>query len=304
MNGRDNLRTVFRVDAGDKTHFFERLGSSAFFQNKLEALNKCFRTTIIDEYPDALFNGQLSKALKRHVRGNGKASLHQWARVQEDIKRGLQTRYGPYINVLRKKDTLFCNLELAFKTPRGRLYLSRSSLDLFVTTHAIERYAERETWIKDPSTIIGFKEAFKNRFGTSPTAWDMLDVDIGMHRFYGTDGRAIYIMMKEGYLVVIKSSPDVYVGVTYLKEGMVDHVKSYTEVNNPLASMGVVEKALGEIRITDFPEEKYFDGTYAQETVPLKLATKCPASNGVDFSGTTPQRPLGDGLRTACVTTR
>ena len=214
----EKRQTVTLKANGKEYPFYKDGNDPELHESILLELNKHFKASSVEKYEDASINATLAKAVSKHIKGNGRISEHQWSRVQVDVNKRMKALYGPYVNVLRKKDKFWFNLSVAFKTDLGRLYQSRKVLNLFVTTHAIERFAEREE-LDDP-WMIGSKIEFKRMYGTAPTTWDLMDAALGCSIFYTRRGNTYYLYLGIGALVVESLSETVCVGKTYLAEKM------------------------------------------------------------------------------------
>lgn len=229
-------KKLVKLQAGDRTYTFSRTDDGLdeeFKKGCLKILNESFRTASLEEYDQAMLGVVLKEGLQKYGRGKERISLHQYARIQRHMVHRLQLRYGPYINVFRRKDRFNCNLQDCYKTDMGRLYNSRGIKNLFVTTHAIERFEERTEIFKDSTFMVRTRLEYQRMFGTQPTAWDLMEDRLHKVYQYAKFDDSLYLNLSVGVLAVDRLPNMVCVGKTFLtpemapKHGWMEELEEY-----------------------------------------------------------------------------
>lgn len=188
----------------------------------LVMLREQFSAAQLEKYDTAVMNMLFDDGVKKFRQGNKRVGDHVLRKVQKYMIEHLRSMYGPYLTVLRKKDRFFFNFSMVYKTQRGRLYQSTTYPDLFITSHALERYEERMPDLETLDLASGINTLFRNKWGTSPTAYDSLDDILRGINEYGVpvdQGDTLILNLTFGFLVL-----DVFekfsVAKTFLLPGM------------------------------------------------------------------------------------
>jgi hypothetical protein len=173
-------------------------------QEVLALLRGHFPASSLEKYDSAIIKGLFNDGMKRyqHTQRVGKRLLK---RVQDYMVREMQKRYGPYVNVLRKKDRFMCNFVMVYKTDHGRLYQSAVINDLFITAHALDRFSERIPNLDDFELTCDINPRFINQWGTKPTAYDTIETMISASTEYGVpvhQGDLLVLNLYFGFLVL------------------------------------------------------------------------------------------------------
>ena len=188
----------------------------------LALLREQFSAAHLEKYDTAIMKLLFDQGIEKYRQGNKKVGEHVLRRVQKYMAEHLRSMYGSYITVLRKKDKFFCNFSMVYKTEMGRLYQSTTYPDLFITSHALERYEERMPDLETLDLTSGVNSRFRKNWGTSPTAFDSLDLVLRGITEYGVPldrGDTLILNLTFGFLVL-----DVFekfsVAKTFLLPGM------------------------------------------------------------------------------------
>jgi hypothetical protein len=170
----------------------------------LTMLGAHFNVARLEKYEDAIVKGFFYEGMKKYQRQQ-RVGEHLRSKVQKYMGEQLRKRWGPYISVLRRKDKFFCNFCMVYKTELGRLYQSSIFPDLFITSHALERYEERMPDLETFELTSGINRAFKKQWGTSPTAYDSLDSILSTVTEYGVpeeQGDTLILNLTFGFLIL------------------------------------------------------------------------------------------------------
>jgi len=215
-------KKLVKLQSGNQTYTFSRSEDidEGFREACLKTLNENFRATSLEQYNEAMMSVALKEGLEKYGHGKERLSLHQYARVQKHMIHRLRLRYGPYINVFRKKDRFGCNLKDCYKTDMGRLYNSMGIRNLFVTTHAIERFEERTVAFDDTPFIIKTRMDYQKSSGTNPTAWDLMEDQLNHAYQYTRTGNNMHVNLGVGVLAVDMLPNMVCIGKTFLTPDM------------------------------------------------------------------------------------
>lgn len=175
-----------------------------FYQNVLSMLGAHFKTAKLEKYENAILNTFFNEGLKKHQKG-AKVGAHAMGRVQKYMIEKTRLRYGPYVNILRRKCEFLCNFNLIYKTEFGRLYQSSNIPDLFITTHALDRYNDRLPDFSKIDIAAMMDLEFKQKWGTRPTAYDNMERLLLGASEYGiptNQADTLIINLLFGYLVL------------------------------------------------------------------------------------------------------
>lgn len=177
-------------------------------------LNSNFRATEIERHPMATLEFWISEYVnKYHGDSHKRISLKTQKKVHKAVVKKLRKMYGPWVTVrIRspKKWSWDTNLGQVYKTENGRIYGTPTYDDLFITSHAIERWEERSNIIH----WAHFDRAHTQRFHISPSGLDRvlflfesaLQVGISyenpFYRYLNVNGGVFVIEILEGIMIV------------------------------------------------------------------------------------------------------
>jgi hypothetical protein len=211
------------LKAGNKSYEFIRNSDTknAFQEEALRALNENFKASSIEKYDNAIIGLLLTEGLKKYSKGKEHLSEHTYDKIQKHMIHRMKAMYGPYINVFREKKGRFTfNLQQCFKTEQGRLYNSLGVMNLYVTSHAIERFEERTKVYHESLLNIRLRLMYQKSCHCSPTAWDLMEERL--HRVYqfNIQGNEIFLNLLQGVLAVDILPNFVCIGKTFLSPEM------------------------------------------------------------------------------------
>lgn len=187
----------------------------------LEELNKEFKTASVEKYEDATVSFLFQESLRIYHKNHKSISDRELGRIQKYMTNKMKAKYGPYVNILRKKDWFGFNFNNIFKTDFGRIY-STSIDNLFITTHAIERFEERLGPFNNIPSFIPKIIDFQKIYHTIPTSYDLLSILISKGYEFGfpkNEKRNFYLNIGYGILV-INIYQSFCLGITFLTPDM------------------------------------------------------------------------------------
>lgn len=215
---KDAKTFTFKINGKDYT--FTGKPDDEYQKKVLEILNKAFRAAALEKYDSCMLNMVLQEGIKKYGLGRDLLSAHQYSRIQKHMNQRLKSMYGSYVNVLQHKGRFLCNLNMAYKTDQGRIYNTMSTMNLFVTTHALERFEERTREVCEFPDMIRASLEFKNKWGVKPTPFDIMDGFLGVSHEFIFMGSSCYINIGLGVLVADEYDGLVYIGKTFLAPSM------------------------------------------------------------------------------------
>lgn len=202
-----------------------------FEQRALEKLRKHFRAAPCEKHPDAMIRFIFDEACDEILGpdfAKERVSDRKAQRINRRMREMLQSRYGPWVNVIhfRKKkrgglmefDT---NFSRAYRTPAGVLYGMRADgfcKDLFFTSHSFERFVERvlQTFYEDAAEDIG--KAYNTIATGADVAWSLVHPE---NIEYAREGQFWYLNLQVG-VFVLEDFEDVFVVKTFLEYDMLN----------------------------------------------------------------------------------
>jgi hypothetical protein len=177
-------------------------------------LNANFKATEVERYPLATLEFWISEYIdKFHDDRKKRISLKTQKKVHSAVVKKLRKMYGPWVTVrIRnpKKWGWDTNLGQVYKTENGRIYGTPLYDDLFITSHAIERWEERSSldhWRH-------FDRAHMQKYHIAPSGLDRIlflfetAIQIGisnqvpLYRYLSVNGGVFVIEIFEGIMVV------------------------------------------------------------------------------------------------------
>lgn len=177
-------------------------------------LNANFKAAEIERHPLATLEFWISEYVKKfHGDSKKRIGLKTQKRVHKAVVQKLRKMYGPWVTVRIRNSKRWgwdTNLGQVYKTENGRIYGTPIYDDLFITSHAIERWEERS----NPDHWKHFDRAHKQRFHINPSGLDRilflfestLQVGISntspMYRYLNVNGGVFVIEILEGIMVV------------------------------------------------------------------------------------------------------
>lgn len=219
----------------------------------LEELNRHFKVTAVEKYEDATIRFLFQEGMKKYSRGHGRVSAREHHRIQKYMIDWMRSHYGPYVNVLQRKGKYLFNLTRVYKTEYGRLYGIDKIANLFVTSHALERFEEREKVIEEDFEIMSYKRSFKTKWNTMPTTYDIVDHLMDQVTQFGFPYKDDSILVNIGYgLFVVEVYMPFCVATTYLTSDMKYAESDWFENENVDLLDPVVFKAAKPIEIPVF----------------------------------------------------
>jgi hypothetical protein len=213
---------TYEFKAGGKSYTIKGRADKEYQEDVLRVLNETFQAASLEKYDEAVLSLVMQEGMAKYGRGKTRIGQHQSARIQKHMIKRLRSMYGPFVTVLFNKKKYFCNLNMVYKTPQGRLFNSEHILNLFITSHALERFEERSKEWDDVPSVVRFKLDYRKMYGTGPTAFDYLDFLLAhCRKFLVVGGTSWYLYTGLGCLVVELYGDIVYVGKTFLEPHMV-----------------------------------------------------------------------------------
>lgn len=177
-------------------------------------LNDNFKACEVERHPTATLEFWISEYIaKYHRDSKKKIGVKTQKRVHRAVVEKLRKMYGPWVTVRihePKRWRWDTNLGQVYKTDRGRIYGTPAYDDLFITSHAIERWEQRakqELWVY-------FNNAHTRRFHITPSALDRIifliesALQVGIsyetptYRYLNVNGGVFVIEILEGIMVV------------------------------------------------------------------------------------------------------
>lgn len=187
----------------------------------LEALNKHFKATTVEKYEEATVGFLFHEGVRKFSRGNKKVSSRENHRIQKYMIGYMRAHYGPHVNVLQRKGRFLFNLTRVYKTDFGRLYSIDRIINLFVTSHALDRFEERTNGIGKDFEIESFKRRFKQKWNTEPTTYDLVDSLMDKVTQFGLSYNEDSVLINIGYgLFIAEIYVPFCVATTYLTPDM------------------------------------------------------------------------------------
>jgi hypothetical protein len=215
-------KKLVTLKAGGQSYEFSRQADQDQFQkDTLESLNENFRAAAIEKYDEAITNLLMTEGLKKYGRGKAHISDHQYDRIQKHMIRRMRGMYGPNINVFRRKDRFLFNHQFCYKTEQGRLYNAIGIMNLFVTSHAIDRFEERTAALEKTTWMVRQKMHYREKWNTTPTVWDLMeDCLMRVYQFARIEN-TVFLNLTFGVLAVdILTKNYVCIGKTFLTPSM------------------------------------------------------------------------------------
>lgn len=194
-------------------------------QAVLTLLNKYFKTTVVEKYPEVMINTYADRAWDAVCGPDfNKQRISEKTRVKlrDHILRELRVNYGKWISIINfdKKLKFATNFEFVYKTEFGRLYANppKSGFEhLFFTSHSLKQFDERVPLDK----LNDFRLVYKKSFGIDPTAADILLFFVILCFQFGVKDKFIFINVNYGILVVEVLGDACFIVKTFLSPDMV-----------------------------------------------------------------------------------
>lgn len=178
-------------------------------------LNSNFRATEVEQHVVATMNFLIQDYVKKFQKGNPQKKLGVKAqkKIHTIVLNRLRAMYGKWITVRivnEKKWGWDTNLGQVYKTENGRIYGTDLYEDLFITTHALDRWEERNTL----DNWENYDKGFKIKYHADPTALDRTlfllktAYQIGIcnenpfYRYLNVNGGVFVIEILEGIMVI------------------------------------------------------------------------------------------------------
>lgn len=185
-------------------------------------LNSNFKAIEVERYPNATLGFMINEYLdKYHGDRQKRISLNTQKKVHKAVYERLRKMYGPWVTVRiknAKKWVWDTNLGQVYKTENGRIYGTSIYDDLFITSHALERWEERV----DIKLWAHFDREHLRRFNIKPSALDRVmflfetAIQIGI---YNEDPHTRYLNVNGG-IFVIQILKGIMIVKTFLKYDM------------------------------------------------------------------------------------
>lgn len=177
-------------------------------------LNSNFKATEIERYPMITLDFWVNEFLdKYHNKKKKKVSANTQKKVHKAVLNQLRRMYGPWVTVRIKNSKKWVwdtNLGQVYKTHNGRIYGTPFYDDIFITSHAIERWEERsisEKWKH-------FDKVHKKRYFVLPSSLDkvlfliVFPLQVGIsnqypfYRYLNVNGGVFVVEILEGIMIV------------------------------------------------------------------------------------------------------
>lgn len=238
-------------------------------EKELELLNKYFKAVTFEKHPKAMmamiFDDTFIKVLGKNF-AKQRISKKKKARLQEELKQALQSRYGRFMNICLHKSAnpeaikFDTNFHHAYKTEFGTLYGAQNRFycgRMFFTFHCFERFEERcpKNFFETISNI------FYEKLKYHPTAADLVMFLVSILDFqYAKKDKFYYLNIGMGFLV-LEDFNEFFVAKTFLTSEMLD---SALEWYKPLKIIQIGDQESLKVVLEHDPikidKPKFFEG--------------------------------------------